>query len=174
MVEYTTNELLPGRLFFRCDRQRATLQVDSCAAMWRIANDLNDGTHGACRLCPLGSVHAGEVAASMSPLKGTKTCCRCHRGAERLIGGMICVSCYNRGREWLAGRNAKGTAPVKHTPLCSRRIRYVHGGDVQLLRMRHAVDTDELMVATLRDSRQRVAFGWDCSVPPALRQARLW
>ena len=142
--------------------------------MWRRADELDDGAHHACRLCPVGAVHAGEVAASMSPLKGTLTCARCHRTASRLIGAMVCVSCYNRAREVLIGRNAKGTAPVKHCPMEVRRIRYRHGDEVRTLRLRHTVDADELMVAVLRDSKSNVVFAFNSTPPAAIRQTRLW
>lgn len=174
MVEYFTRDALPAKTFFRCDRMRATLTTDSCASMWRRADACDDGSHSACRLCPIGAVHAGEVAASMSPLKGTMTCSRCHRASGRLIGRMICVSCYNRQREVTIGRNAKGTAPVKLQALQARRIRFRHGDEVRTLRLAQSVDTDELMVAALRDSRQRVVFAWNSSPPPAVRQTRLW
>ena len=174
MVEYTTNPHVPGKVYFRCDRMRATLSTESCSSMWRRESEMNDGTHGACRLCPLGAVHAGETAASMSPLKGTLICARCHRMAGRLIGGHRCASCYNREREVLIGRNAKGTAPVKHCGLAQRRIRYLHGDDVVTLAMPRVADTDELMVAALRDSKKRVVFAFNSSPPPAVRQARLW
>jgi len=188
MVEYATNPAVPGRLFFRCDRMRATLSTSSCADMWRKANGLDGAERSAkaaapapewlcsdgCKCCPLGAVHAGEVAASMSPLKGTMTCARCHRGSSRLIRGHTCPSCYNREREVVAGRNAKGTAPVKHSGLHARRIRFRCGDDLRLLRLDLSADTDELVVAALRDSRQRVVFGQGVAIPPGLRQARLW
>lgn len=174
MVDYIANPDVPGKAFFRCERMRATLSTDSCAVMWRRADELDDGSHHACRLCPIGAVHAGEVAASMSPLKGTLTCARCHRTAGRLIGSMVCVSCYNRQREVLIGRNAKGTAPVKHCAIDMRRIRYRHGDDVRTLRLRHTVDNDEMMVAVLRDSKNSVVFAFNSTPPAAVRQARLW
>lgn len=174
MVDYFRMDGVPGKLYFRCDRMRATLSTSSCADMWRREDEDNDGTHAACRLCPLGALHAGEVAASMSPLKGTLTCARCHRVAGRLIGGMLCVSCQNRQYEVLKGRNAKGTAPVKHALLQARRIRFMQGGEHRALALRHTVDTDELIVAALRDSRQRVTFGLSIPTPAAVRQARLW
>jgi len=174
MVEYFANPDVPGRTFFRCDRMRAVLSTDSCSAMWRKADDLDDGARNSCRLCPIGAVHAGEVAASMSPLKGTLTCARCHRTAGRLIGGMVCVSCKNREYELLKGKNAKGTAPVKLCALDTRRLRYRHGDDVRTLRLRHTVDTDELLVAVLRDSKSQVVFAFNSAPPAAVRQARLW
>lgn len=174
MVEYFTYENVPGKSYFRCERMRATLSTAACKDSWRRADELNDGSHSSCRLCPIGAVHAGEVAASMSPLKGTLTCCRCHRTAGRLINSMTCVSCYNRAREVLVGRNAKGTAPVKLCALDARRIRYRHGGELCTLKLRHSVDTDELVVAVLRDSKQSVVFAFNSTPPAAIRQARLW
>jgi len=99
MPDYFTMDSVPGKAFFRCDRMRATISTEACSGMWRRADELDDGSHNTCRLCPVGAVHAGEVAASMSPLKGTLTCARCHRTAGRLIRAMVCVSCYNRQRE---------------------------------------------------------------------------
>lgn len=173
MVEYFTYDNVPGKTYFRCDRHRASLSTEACTTMWRKADEVSDGSHNSCRLCPIGAVHAGEVAASMSPLKGTLTCARCHRTAGRLIGGMVCVSCKNREYEFLKGRNAKGTVPVKLCSLDARRIRFMAGGEVLSLRLARSFDIDELIIATLRDSKQRVAFGF--SAPPsALRQLRLW
>lgn len=174
MVEYFTYDYVPWRAFFRCDRMRATLSTEACSAQWRRADAMNDGSHHSCRLCPIGATHAGETAASMSPLKGTLTCARCHRPSSRLIGGMVCVSCQNRAYEWIKGRNAKGTKPVKLCALEPRRIRYRQGGEVCVLKLRHSVDTDELIVAALRDSKQAVVFAFNPAPPAAIRQARLW
>lgn len=161
-------------MFFRCERLRATVSTAACSDMWRKADQLNDGSHSACQRCPLGAVHAGEVAASMSPLKGTLTCARCHRVAVRLINSWVCVSCYNRSREQVLGRNAKGTAPVKLAALVPRRIRIQCGDDVKTLAQARTLDIDELVVAALRDNRKRVVFAYNSAPPPAVRQARLW
>lgn len=174
MVDYFTMENVPGKVFFQCDRMWAKLSTTSCASMWRKADEINDGSHSACRLCPIGAVHAGEVAASMSPLKGSLTCARCHRTASRLIGGMRCVSCYNRNREALLGRNAKGTAPVKLGQLDKRVIRYLHGDEPRTMVLQQTVDIDELIVAALRDSKKNVVFAFNSAPPAAIKQARLW
>jgi len=174
VIEYFGNALTPGRVYFRCDRMRATLSTDACSGMWRKANNEGDESHGACMRCQLGAEHAGELQASMSPLKGTLTCARCHRSSGRLIGAMVCVSCKNREYELLRGRNAKGTAPVKLTCLSRRRVRYMAGSEPCSLVVQHSLDTDELVVAALRDSKNRVRFGFGVAMPPAVRQLRLF
>lgn len=174
MPDYFSMDGLPGRVYFRCERQRATLSTEACAASWRRADELNNGQCSACRLCPVGAVHAGEVAASMSPLKGTLTCARCHRASGRLIGGMVCVSCYNRAREFVVGKNAKGTSPVKTADLCPRKVRFRCGDAIKSFRLSLSRDMDELVVATLRDSRKSVAFAFNSEPPAAIKQLRLW
>lgn len=174
MVDYFSMEHVPGKVFFKCERQRAKLSTDSCASMWRKADELNDGTNSSCRLCPIGAVHAGEVAASMSPLKGALICARCHRNAMRLIGKMLCVSCQNRQYEAEKGRNAKGTAPVKLGTLSKRSIRYRHGDEIRTMVLHKTVDVDELVVAALRDSKKAVVFAFNPAPPAAIAQGRLW
>jgi hypothetical protein len=87
---------------------------------------------------------------------------------------MICVSCYNRSREFFAGKNAKGTAPVRLAALHKRRIRYLHGPDVQTLVLRASADTDELIVAALRDSKSAIVFAFNSAPPAAIKQTRLF
>jgi hypothetical protein len=171
MVEYM--QLVPGKLHFRCDRQRATLSTEACAEMWRQANHENIESRLGCRCCPLGAEHAGERLASMSALKGTPTCARCHRGAERLIHGMHCVSCYNRQREVIRGKNAKGTAPTRIAPLQPRRIWFLAGRVLTTLASPLTMDTTELVVAALRDSQDRVRFAFKAQAPRAA-QLSLW
>jgi hypothetical protein len=169
MVEYIA--LVPGKTHFRCERLRSTISTESCAGMWREANSggLEEGRMS-CRCCALGAQHAGEAQASLSALKGTLTCARCHRTAMRLIHGHECVSCYNREREMLVGRNAKGTAPTKLPPLLPRRLSYMAGRALTTLAMQRTLDREELIVAALRDSRDRVKFMFQ---PPAPRTAQL-
>lgn len=173
-MEYTTNPLTPDRLYFRCDRMRATLSTDACSGMWRKANRDGDTAHEACMRCPIGAGHAGQLQASMSPLRGTQVCARCHRPASRLVGGMHCVSCKNREYEFTKGRNAKGTAPVKLRCLSKRRIRFVAGSTASSLALPRTLDADELLVAVLRDCGDRVRFGFGVAVPGPLRQMRLF
>lgn len=173
MVVYFERAEMPGVKHFGCERMRATLAVGSCGSMWRQAN-MGDGGREACVRCLLGAQHAGEAQASDSPLRLSKTCSRCHNPARRLIGGMHCVSCKNREYEFLKGRNAKGTKPTKLRDLCPRRIRFLAGSEPQTLAMRLSLDTDELIVSALRDTPQRVRFGFGCPSSPAVRQLRLF
>lgn len=160
LPEYFEIPELPGRKMFNCQPLRATLQVESCAERWRAGH-----AKGAperlwqCRSCTLGARHAGAEEATQSPLYATSICGRCHTGATRLIGGHLCVSCYNRGREYLIGRNAKGNKPVKHPELYRIAIKYRSGGQVKTRVMAHAVDTAELVIAALRDEPKQVTFG---------------
>ena len=174
MVQYFTMENVPGKTYFRCERMRATLSTEACSGMWRKADEINDGSHSACRLCPIGAVHAGEVAASMSPLKGSLTCARCHRTAGRLIGKMVCVSCYNRAREAAIGRNGRGKPPVKLGSLDRRVIRYMAGSRINEIVANKSIDTDELIVSALRDSKQSIVFAYNPTPPKGVRQLRLW
>lgn len=110
----------------------------------------------------------------MSPLKGTTICGRCHRIAPRLIRGHICVSCYNREREILLGKNAKGGKPVKLRPLSRRRVYYLEAGEPKTLHMELSAATDELIVATLRDAHNRARFAFRGEIRGAPSQLRLW
>jgi hypothetical protein len=153
--------LLPGIRHFACDRLRATLSVSSCGARWEKANgtDVDADRFHTCRRCPLGALHAGRVDHNPSPFRGMTICGRCHRGAPRLIGKHLCVSCFNRARELRLGRNAKGTAPRKLARLDQRSITYRAGGVVKTRVLEESVDMTELVVAVLRDEKHASLFG---------------
>lgn len=162
--------------FFRCDRLHATLSTDACAANWRAANESHDERREACRSCPIGALHAGHADASTSPLKGTLICSRCHRLSSRgwLIGKWLCVSCWNREREWVRGRNAKGGKPTKMARLDPRSIRVDEAGDVKTLYRQLTRDVDELVVGALRDCQDRVAFMANPQAAAQFPQLRLF
>lgn len=170
-VVYFENPLTPGRRYFDCERMRARLATDTCAGMWRQANG-DDGDREACKRCPVGARHAGVTDAPTTDLAGSVVCSRCHRPARRLIGGMHCVSCKNREYEFIRGRNAKGTAP----DICLKRrtLRYLVGDEPRAMASNLTLDSDELVVAALRDGRRRVRLGLGIAMQPALRQLRLF
>lgn len=173
MTEYFTLTELPDRPMFRCERLSATLQVPACAARWREANDRNASERlDQCRNCSLGAKHAGAGEISLSPLRGMSICARCQQGTTRLVRRHLCVSCYNREREYLTGRNAKGSAPIKHPTLYPIEIQFQVGDAVQRLQLR-AASSEELIVATLRDTSKQVTFAFR-SRRPMLPQGELF
>lgn len=77
-----------------------------------------------CVECPIGAKNAGvEVCA---PFEKKQVCVRCGSGAGRMVLGRLCMSCYNREREWRLGKNGKGALPKEYRPL--GRFIFVHPG----------------------------------------------
>ncbi|MGJ7570870.1 hypothetical protein ACSFBX_10070 [Variovorax sp. RB2P76] len=106
-----------GVRYFRCERLVAELSTTSCVAQWRAASTKFES---ACRECPVGRAHAqsaGSEASDTARRAKPRICLRCGRDDLRLIGGTVCVSCYNREREWREGCDAKGKAPANFAPL---------------------------------------------------------
>lgn len=160
MTEYFTIPELPDQPMFRCEKRKASLKVESCAGMWRAANDKGAPERlDQCKNCPLGAKHAGVGEISLSPLRGMSICGRCHAGSTRLIRGHLCPSCYNRELEYRKGRNARGTAPVTHPVLHALTIKYQCGDELQRMAL-SAVSSEELVVAALRDSSKQVTFAF--------------
>lgn len=59
------------------------------------------------------------------------------------------------------GKNSKGAPPVKWQTLARRSVAYqLSDGSVMDRTIECAADTDELIVAVLRDERKAVRFGW--------------
>ena len=174
MLQYFQRDEMPGRQFFECERYRSTLTTEACAVQWRSVNHAGSERMFKCKACPIGALHAGETAANMSPIMGTLTCGRCGEGATRLISKHLCVSCYNRQREWLIGYNAKGKSPVKMIRLDKRVISYMTGSDPRVLKMDLASSTVELMWACLRDCKNTVRFAFRGTFSGQITQARLF
>ncbi|CAE6693976.1 hypothetical protein R69619_00386 [Paraburkholderia nemoris] len=153
--------LLPGVRHFACSKLRATMSVEACSGRWHKANstDVDADRMNTCKHCATGAQHSGRANHNPSKLRGMTICGRCHTGVARLIGKHLCVSCYNRQREYLIGKNAKGTAPIKLAKLEPRRIRYMAGKAPKTLYMPLTVDTEELVISALRDSKDKVRFG---------------
>jgi hypothetical protein len=159
-IAYRQIAEIAGASFFDCSRLHAGLTISACADMWRAANEGRSERYTACRICPIGAAHAGVPNASRSPIRGALVCARCARGATRLIRKRICISCYNRERESIRGRNARGMVPTKLAPLAGRRAFYLSNGRVHLVRSDWTTSDAELVVATLRDAVHSVAFAW--------------
>lgn len=159
-IQYFEIAEMPGKQMFRCEKMRASISVNACSLMWREAAEKGAPERlDRCRNCQIGAKHAGVGDASLSPLRGSMICGRCEQGATRLIHGHLCVSCYNRQREYLLGRNAKGNAPKCHPQLHALAIKYRAGQVVKVMAMPHVVHVSELVIAALRDEPKQVTFG---------------
>jgi len=158
MVEYFKIEGLE-RPMFRCDRMRASLSVDACKSNWTAAN-AGDDRREVCRSCPIGAKHAGHENASCSDLKGSLICARCNETSSRgwLLGKHLCVSCWNREREWITGKNSKGSRPSKMLPLAPRAIRIMEADEPKIIYRQLTQHDTELVVSALRDSAGNVTF----------------
>ena len=99
-------ELLPGFTAFRCEPLRASLSPRACG------QNHSDRRHPACHACPIGQRHAAEHSLRVHQSKPATTCARCERlPGRRLLEHGICISCYNRQREVIRGRDRKGNLP---------------------------------------------------------------
>lgn len=173
-VTYQANPLAPGLRFFRCEPYRATLSMPGCATRWRQAQEATGAAAESltpCRGCKIGAAHAGERAVSYSALFGALICPRCRRGGSRMIGGRVCISCYNREREARAGKNARGTAPIK-LQLRAVEYREVVDGQARRVRAEGVVDLMEPVVQTLRTTKGETFFAFAGAM--VTRQGRLF
>jgi len=173
-VEYFEIKEMPGEKFFRCEKRMATIRICVCTAMWTSASAKDaPESHLMCRGCRIGAKHAGCEEATLSPLFGKHVCGRCGVGSTRLIHGHLCPSCYNREREWVLGRNARGNAPTTLPALHRLAVRYRSGGQVKTLQRTRALDPLELITAVLRDEPKQSTFGF-AAARPALPQQELF
>ncbi|EUC21470.1 hypothetical protein PMI06_009186 [Burkholderia sp. BT03] len=105
----------------------------------------------ACVGCPVGRRHAEALppddakhGASRWNAGAPLACVRCGRdgttAGTRLVGRfrlvqsrLLCMTCYNREREFVHGRNAKGAPPVKWSGLRQARVEIdLHGKQQRL------------------------------------------
>src|ERR1700730_307203 len=149
--------------FFRCTILRSTLSTEGCSANWRRAQRVSAeelGFTGKCRDCPIGALHAGESHVHRSRLFGAQICPRTRRWASRLIGNRLGVGAYNRQREWVLGKNAKGTRP--QLVLESRRLGLIVGygeENQRYVEIRDDITADTLEIALIAFQALRVVHG---------------
>lgn len=166
--------------YFGCERY-GTLSVAACARNFNEAPTiLRSGRLHGCLGCPIGREHAGPAAAPpdipQAAIIYRPVCVRCRRSGRsedsRLVGRMrlvreqtICVSCYNREREVLAGANAKGAPPKKWSQLYRTKAAYVVPAGYRLEQLSTPVrDRAEAILTVLRRTPGPVSFAWVC--PP--------
>lgn len=175
MIDYFMIPELPDVQMFTCAKRRASLRVESCADMWREANQQRGTPErlDLCKNCQLGAEHAGVKDVSLSPLCGASICARCQISTKRLIKNHLCVSCYNREREFLIGKNSRGNKPIMHPLLYPLKIKILAGDVVEERKLDKAVNLTELVVAALRDVKKQVTFGFQ-SIAPNVQQMDLF
>lgn len=165
-VTYRTLDGVPGQ-YFDCPYGVGMLSTNACSRMYQEAmspKGLKEGRRINCRACPVGALHAGvpTALASASRFLGVGYCSRCHGDANRLIRGSICVSCYNREREVLIGKNAKGGIPVFGKAVGTTVLAcLIDGGkSTQVRRMDKVASRLEGVLSVLRSESKTVSFGW--------------
>jgi len=149
---------------FTCPNHIGELRITpaTCASMWlRARREAKESWHrlAPCVGCQIGAANAGASApARPSPTVSGPSCVRCGQGGRRLVlGKSLCVSCFNRQREYRAGRNAKGGPTRDHMPLFCAVLGVVgEAGAVQPMRVEWVSSWVEarLIVARRAGARQ--------------------
>ena len=117
-------EILPGFLVFDCARLHSSLSAKACSDNFVNRKCL------ACADCPTGVVHSGRATQTQPDASNRPcVCTRCGRqDVRRQVGAVLCVPCYNREKEVLRGRNAKGAYP-RHIAAHLHRCEATLSGD---------------------------------------------
>ena len=157
-----------GIELFRCEKYQATMTRKSCAANWsgvvgKQMRQLERCHH--CLGCETGAIHAGR-AHTPKPL--TRICCRCLRSASRLVDNRICISCYNREREWRAGVNARGTAPIHARKIYIIPLEIEVKQQQTIVKVESATKLEVALVTLRRDIQSEIA--WVPSMPFSVPQ----
>jgi len=128
--------------------ESATISIQSCAAQYRRhQNDCSKCTH-----CEVGALHAGE-----KPRKAQrkKHCQRCGSTGLRVIGGYRCICCYNREREFLLGKNRKGSAPIHAHPVYELDVLVV--GGTRIVHIDRVTSAAEALLVAMQRTGKEVA-----------------
>lgn len=134
-MEYVHLDGVEGK-YFTCDAYKSLLSVTACARNYTASRD-GSGSRVVCRGCETGAAHAGERPI----VEVAKTlCARCGGTEHRLIRGSVCICCYNREMEFLAGKNAKGTFPTHARRVRPMDVAIVGGGEVHLSRVASPIE----------------------------------
>ena len=75
------------------------------------------------------------------------------------------MSCWNRERELVIGRNARGRKPLNHPPLVPVAVNVRVDGEVHVVRKQRATSVNELVIGQLRDNKSQVFFAMQVRRP---------
>jgi hypothetical protein len=155
-------------LFF-CKQTSMRLTMAGCARLFLSTRDRRprpgEGRR-ACVGCQIGVVNAGGQPAGPVELAAEiwKDCCsRCQISGSRLVGGHLCVSCYNRDREAAIGKDRKGRRPVLADAIHPMEIVMTRAGEVERLHADRVLSAAEMMVAAAKATTSPMVFGWSAA-----------
>ena len=122
-------DLMPGKLFFQCERLCASITRETCHQNFTAAHEkVTDETPLRllkCRGCPVGrALHSdSDDPQTWQDVRSSSECVRCGRRDLRIIATTkTCVSCWNRRRETERGFNARGRPLETPIDLHPRRV----------------------------------------------------
>lgn len=122
-------DLMPGKLFFECERLCALITRETCHQNFTAAHEkVTDETPlrlMKCRSCQVGrALHTDEDAhPTWQDVRSSNECVRCGRRDLRIVSATgTCVSCWNRRRETERGFNARGKPQETPIDLHPRRV----------------------------------------------------
>ncbi len=157
-----------------CPPMAARLTIGACRRMWATAQERPPEVWEAkahCRRCMLGAERSGATAEQVQAKALTdairRICCSCERSAARLIHSTHCVSCYNRRREVLRGRNGRCGRPRLTDVLHSERVAVLDttAGTARVVEMGSVVSVTEVI---LRQSQLTQSVAITFGRPPGL------
>ena len=154
--DYFTRDDAPGRYF--CCKRYGIMRDSSCAQNYREAPRLSrvSGRLAGCVGCPTGALHCGGKPEDAARFGCTR--CRETKGLRMVRGGLLCVSCFNREREVVAGANAKGRPPTLR--LFPVNVLHVNGAVAAVTRHPLAIDRVEAALAVMHRGGSTVAVAW--------------
>lgn len=170
------HELVPGVPgdYFRCDHY-GLMSVAACQRYFGEAPGLvSKGRLINCIGCSAGAMHAS--GGSGQPFVSDGICVRCRRdpsnaeqyrstrqGRIRMVrGGLLCVSCFNREREVVLGRNARKNAP-RAAPLIEFTIGCIQAGRQTVTKTLPVKDGIEAALTVMRMTKGSAMVGWASS-----------
>ena len=147
-----------------CERGGLRLTMAACARLWQSCRDRKpEPWEGRfyCATCCTGAKRAG--CSQPEPTLSDhlrRVCSRClNPDSDRIIGERFCVSCYNRHREALVGRNAKGTRPRLADRLHTVRLAVGNGESAEPMVFEQVTGWVEALVAAAKRSSGPVFLG---------------
>ena len=149
---------------FECSKLKMRLTPNGCARL-HLAVQADPPkpweARVACASCRIGAKNAGIPYAAPTPsyvLRGL--CFRCFTTASRLIENRFCISCYNRHREALIGRNAKGKRPALADWLHEEAIVVSSDQGETVVRQPAVLSAGEVIFCTVRAGSGAMKLGW--------------